>query len=85
VYSAVWITCDTTLHKFQRCYKLAAPLPDENYDMSFEQLELLSKLCVSGIGNISIGLKKVLPVVGNWFIISKILYELALTLKEALT
>jgi hypothetical protein len=32
-YSAVWITCDTSRHKFQQRYKLVAPLPNENYDM----------------------------------------------------
>ncbi len=32
-YSAIWITCDTSLHKFQQRYKLAALLPDENYVM----------------------------------------------------
>ncbi len=31
-YSATWITCDTSQRKFQRHYKLVAPLPTENYD-----------------------------------------------------
>jgi hypothetical protein len=32
-YSAVWITCDTSRHKFQQRYQLVAPIPNENYDM----------------------------------------------------
>ncbi len=32
-YIAIWITCDTSRHKFRRRYKLEALLPDESYDM----------------------------------------------------
>jgi hypothetical protein len=32
-YSAVWTTCDTARRKLHQCYKLVAPLPNENYDM----------------------------------------------------
>jgi hypothetical protein len=50
-------------NKFQLRYKLVAQLPNENYDMlifkkSIPPLGLLSKRCVSGIGNIIVGLKK---------------------------
>jgi hypothetical protein len=50
-------------NKFQQRYKLVVQLPNENYDMlifkkSIPPLGLLSKRCVSGIGNIIMGLKK---------------------------
>jgi frataxin-like iron-binding protein CyaY len=32
-YSAIWITYNTSRRKFQRHYKLVAPLPDKNYEM----------------------------------------------------
>jgi hypothetical protein len=32
-YSAIWITCDISRRKYQQRHKLAAPLPNENYDM----------------------------------------------------
>jgi hypothetical protein len=32
-YRAMWIAYDTSQCKFQQRYKLAVPLPDENYDM----------------------------------------------------
>jgi hypothetical protein len=53
-------------------------------------LELLSKQCVSGIGKYKYGVENgPLPehcrVIGNWFIISQILYKMAPTLKGPLT
>ncbi len=61
--STVWINCDTWQRKFQQRYKLVALLPNENCDMQILKkvivpFELLSKWCVSGIENISMGLKK---------------------------
>jgi hypothetical protein len=51
---------------------------------------LLSKRCVSGFGNISMGLKKrplpdVCTVIGNWLIKSRVLYAMALKPKGPLT